>query len=75
MKKRIGIISQRRGMSNFYRMLLQRLFGDMADILVFNLEDESIRHLEECDLYLNTSTSYDLMRNRWATSFSPPPPS
>lgn len=71
MKKRIGIISQRRGMSNFYRMLLQRLFGDMADILVFNLEDESIRHLEECDLYLNTSTSYDLMRNRWATEFFP----
>ena len=45
MKKRIGIISQRQGMSNFYKLLLQQLFGDMAEILVFNLEDESIRRV------------------------------
>ena len=72
MKKSIGIISQRSGMSNFYKHLLTDLFGDMADISVYSLEEETIRDLRECDLYLNTSTSYDLMRNSWAKNYLPP---
>lgn len=72
MKKSIGIISQRRGMARFYAQLLTGLFGDMADIYLYNLEDETIRNMRECDLYLSSFTSYDLMRNNWARPFLPP---
>lgn len=59
-------------MAKFYAQLLKGLFGDMADIYVYNLEEGTIRNLRECDLYLNTSTSYDLMHNSWARSYFPP---
>lgn len=72
MKKSIGVISSRSGMAKFYAQLLKGLFGDMADIYVYNLEEGTIRNLRECDLYLNTSTSYDLMHNSWARSYFPP---
>lgn len=70
-KKTIGIISQRSGMADFYKKQLLELFGDVAEISVYNVEDQTIRDLRECDLYLSTSTSYDLMRNGWARSYLP----
>jgi transcriptional regulator with PAS, ATPase and Fis domain len=70
-KKTIGIISQRSGMADFYKKQLLELFGDVAEISVYNVEDQTIRSLRECDLYLSTSTSYDLMRNGWARSYLP----
>lgn len=73
MKKSIGIISQRSGMADFYGKLLTRLFGDVADISMYDLEHRTIQGLRECDLYLNTSTSYDLMRNNWAKTYLAPP--
>ena len=72
MKKSIGVITLRSGMAVFYGQLLTRLFGDIADIYVYNMEEKTIQSLRACDLYLNASTSYDLMRNDWAKAYLPP---
>ena len=71
MKKSIGVITLRSGMAVFYGQLLTRLFGDIADIYVYNMEEKTIQSLRACDLYLNASTSYDLMRNDWAKAYLP----
>ena len=73
MRKSLGIISSRSGMACFYAKLLQKLFGDVVDIYAWNMEDQTIRNMRACDLYLNTTTSYDLMRNSWARPYLPPP--
>ena len=50
MKKSIGVITLRSGMAVFYGQLLTRLFGDIADIYVYNMEEKTIQSLRACDL-------------------------
>ncbi len=72
MKKTLGIISKSRRMADFYAGLLSGLFGGMAEIYASSLEDGSIRKLRDCDLYLVSVTSYDLIYHSWAKEFLPP---
>lgn len=72
MKKTLGIISRSKRMADFYAGLLSGLFGGMAEIYASSLEDGSIRKLRDCDLYLVSVTSYDLIYHGWAKDFLPP---
>lgn len=72
MKKTLGIISKSKSMADFYAGLLSGLFGGTAEIYASSLEDESIRKLRDCDLYLVSVTSYDLIYHSWAKDFLPP---
>ncbi len=72
MKKTLGILSKSRDMADFYAGLLSGLFGGTAEIYASSLEDGSIRKLRDCDLYLVSVTSYDLIYHSWAKGFLPP---
>lgn len=72
MKKTLGIISKSKSMADFYAGLLSGLFGGTAEIYASSLEDGSIRKLRDCDLYLVSVTSYDLIYHSWAKDFLPP---
>ena len=72
MKKALGILSKSRRMADFYAGLLNGLLGSMAEIDASSLEDGSIRKLRDCDLYLVSVTSYDLIYHSWAKDFLPP---
>lgn len=72
MKKTLGILSKSRRMADFYAGLLNGLLGGMAEIDASSLEDGSIRKLRDCDLYLVSVTSYDLIYHSWAKDFLPP---
>lgn len=72
MKKTLGIISKSRRMADFYAGLLSGLFGAAADIYASSLEDKSIHKLRDCDLYLVSVTSYDLIYHSWARDLLPP---
>ena len=72
MKKTLGIISKSRRMADFYARLLNGLLGAAADIYAWSLEDESVRKLRSCDLYLVSVTSYDLIYHSWAKALLPP---
>ena len=50
MKKKIGIISNRRPMALFYGQIFQELFADDAEILTGAAEDGSIRRMPPADL-------------------------
>lgn len=73
MKKTIGVVSHRKAMSEFYRDILIELFGDKTEIFACSLEDGSLATSPECDLYLYSATSYDMMRNPWALEYAPEP--
>ena len=78
MKKALGILSKSRRMADFYAGLLNGLLGSMAEIDASSLEDGSIRTLRDCDLYLVSVTSYDLIYHscpRRPGRFRPPSPS
>ena len=70
--KTLGIISRRRCMADFYGQLLAGLFDGVAEVERYSLEAGTLRELRSCDLYLNTATDYDLMRNSWARRYLPP---
>ena len=70
--KTLGIISRRRCMADFYGQLLAGLFDGVAEVERHSLEAGTLRELRSCDLYLNTATDYDLMRNSWARRYLPP---
>ncbi|WP_300862806.1 sigma-54-dependent Fis family transcriptional regulator [uncultured Oscillibacter sp.] len=72
MKKTLGILSKSRDMADFYAGLLSGLLGGTAEIYASSLEDGSIRKLRDCDLYLVSVTSYDLIYHSWAKGFLPP---
>lgn len=72
MKKSIGVISQLPRMASYYGQFLRELFGDIADIYEYSLEDGTIRELRRCDLYFSSCTSYEIMRNSWARDHFPP---
>ncbi|HWQ29731.1 MAG TPA: sigma 54-interacting transcriptional regulator [Negativicutes bacterium] len=63
MKKRIGIITMNIETADFYKELLDSLFGDFAEVIPYSIEDRSVYAMLPCDLYLLSSTSYDLGRN------------
>lgn len=58
-------------MAAFYGRILNHLFGNEAEINVYSLEEETLRNMTTCDLYLNTCTSYELARYPWARAFLP----
>lgn len=72
MKKTLGIISKSKSMADFYARLLDALFSGMAEVYVSSLEDGSVRKLRNCDLYLVSVTSYDLIYHSWAKDLLPP---
>ena len=49
MKKSIGVITLRSGMAVFYGQLLTRLFGDIADIYVYNMEEKTIQRAKAAE--------------------------
>lgn len=63
MKKRIGIITMNIETAGFYKGLLDSLFGGFAEAIPYSFEDRSVYSMLSCDLYLLSSTSYDLGRN------------
>ena len=71
MKKSIGVISQLPTMARYYADTLKSLFDDIADIYWFSLEDHSVRKIVECELYVNTCTSYEIMKDEWARKYFP----
>lgn len=71
MKKTVCVISARPGMAEFYAGILRNLCSDFMEIHLCSLEDGSIRSMPQCDLYVSSVTSYDLLRNNWARDFLP----
>lgn len=72
MKKKIGVITRNTAMADFYREQLESLFGDIAEIYAYSLQNRSVCQMILCDLYLISVTSYDIMRDEWARQYLPP---
>ena len=72
MKKTVGIISTRPGMARFYAGIIKGLASDFAELHTCSVEDESIRSMPPCDLYVSSVTSYDVMLDRWVRDYLPP---
>lgn len=71
MKKTVGVIASRLSMAEFYAGILKDLCSDFMEIVTASVEDESIRALPQCDLYVSSITSYDIMRDSWVRSYLP----
>ena len=72
MKKTIGIVSARRSMAEFYAKIIGEMAKGYAEVYVCAVEDESIESLPECDLYVSSVTSYDMMLNSRIRKCLPP---
>lgn len=71
MKKKIGIISMNVETANFYKNQLETLFYDFAEVFPYSFEDHSVFSMQRCDLFLISSTPYDLGRNDELIDFIP----
>lgn len=71
MKKNVGIISTRPAMAKFYAGIIRGLASDFIELHTCSVEDESIRSMPPCDLYVSSVTSYDVMMDRWVRDYLP----
>jgi len=71
MKKTVGVIASRLSMAEFYAGILRELCSDFIEVISCSVEDESIRKLPQCDLYVSSITSYDMMLDSWVRSYLP----
>ena len=61
MSKNIAIITNAKDVTKFYSKKLKELFGDLINVKTFSFQDSSYKNIEESDLYVITTSAYELL--------------
>lgn len=65
MSKNISIITNSSDVTRFYSYKLKELFGDLINIKTFSFEDSSYKFIDKSDLYIVTSSAYELLNKEF----------
>lgn len=65
MSKNISVITNAKDVTKFYSQKLKELFGDLISVKTFSFEDGSYKNIENSDLYVITTSAYELLSEKF----------
>ena len=61
MKKEVAVITRAKAIRGSMKEQLDNIFGELINCSIYSLEDESIKDLKKSDLYVITTSAYELI--------------